>query len=115
ASHWLGAAWAAGLTACGVAGATVHRGGLGRTAWSDRACFAGLGPGEVTLVGRKVVGISQRRTRHAARFQCVALARWDPEALAALLVAPPGHARAELGGVATGVAVALDDMAAAVL
>jgi hypothetical protein len=35
-----------------------------------------------------VVGISQRRTRGWARFQCAAYLRWDPGALVALL-APP--------------------------
>jgi hypothetical protein len=48
-------------------------------------CFAGLGPGEVTRNGAKVVGISQRRTRHAARFQCAVLHRWDVEGIAALV------------------------------
>jgi hypothetical protein len=32
-----------------------------------------------------VVGISQRRTRAAARFQCAAYRRWDPEPLMRLL------------------------------
>jgi lipoate-protein ligase A len=72
ATHWLGDAWAAA-----VPGSVVHRGGLQRSALSDLVCFAGLGPGELTRGGRKVVGISQRRTRAAARFQCVAYERWD--------------------------------------
>lgn len=45
-------------------------------------CFASLGPGEVTVGARKVVGISQRRTKAAARFQSVAVARWRPDVLA---------------------------------
>jgi hypothetical protein len=56
-----------------------------RSALSDVVCFAGLGPGEVTIGGRKAVGISQRRTREAARFQCVAYERWDPAPLCAAL------------------------------
>jgi lipoate-protein ligase A len=56
-----------------------------RTEWSDLVCFAGLGPGEVTVDGLKVVGISQRRTRDAARFQCVAYETWDAGALLELL------------------------------
>jgi lipoate-protein ligase A len=102
AAHWVGAAWAEALTACGLPGATVHRDRLVRTAWSDLVCFAGLGPGEVTAGGRKVVGISQRRTRHAARFQCAALVRWDPDALVPLL-APPRPTPADLAPVAIGV------------
>lgn len=81
ATHWLGEAWAAAVGN----GAIAHHGPLVRTAWSDRVCFAGLGPGEVTIEGRKVVGISQRRTRELARFQCVTYATWDPEPLRALV------------------------------
>jgi lipoate-protein ligase A len=80
ATYWLGDAWAAAIGD----GAVVHRGGMVRTEWSDLVCFAGLGPGEVSVSGRKVVGISQRRTREAARFQCVAYERWDPQPLADL-------------------------------
>jgi lipoate-protein ligase A len=34
-------------------------------------CFAGLGPGEITFEGSKVVGMSQRRNAQGAVFQCV--------------------------------------------
>ena len=40
------------------------------TGWCPLVCFAGVGPGEVLAGGRKLVGISQRRTRAGARFQC---------------------------------------------
>lgn len=52
--------------------ASVHKGALLSGTWSPYACFAGLGPGEVSLDGRKVVGISQRRTREGALFHCAA-------------------------------------------
>jgi lipoate-protein ligase A len=103
ATWWLGEAWATALEACGVHGAAVHRGGLVRTPWSAAVCFAGLGPGEVTVDGRKVVGISQRRTRTAARFQCAVYRRWDPEALVALL-APPRPTSAAVADLAATVA-----------
>ena len=80
-TYWIGDAWASAVGADAV----VHRGPMVRTDWSDRVCFAGLGPGEVTVAGRKVVGISQRRTRAAARYQCVAYESWNPAPLAALL------------------------------
>jgi hypothetical protein len=52
----------------------------------------------VTIDGKKAVGISQRRTRVAARFQCVAYERWDPQPLvAAMGIAAP------LDAVGTGV------------
>ena len=62
---WLGDVWAAALGSLGV-DAVVHRGPLVKSRWSQQVCFAGLGSGEVTVGGRKVVGISQRRTRAAA-------------------------------------------------
>lgn len=83
-SHWLGQAWVDALSGAGFDGAW-HDGPLVRSRWSDLVCFAGLGPGEVTVGGRKVVGISQRRTREGARFQCAALLEWDPGALLDLL------------------------------
>jgi lipoate-protein ligase A len=109
AAHWLGAVWAEALAACGVA-AVVHEGAMVRTEWSGLVCFAGLGPGEVTVGGRKVVGISQRRTRSAARFQCVVLERWDPEAVAALFE-PAARPASPLGDGAAGPGVALAALA----
>jgi len=84
ATHWLGEVWADALASLGVP-ASVHRGGMEHTAWSRQICFAGVGPGEVTSGFAKLVGISQRRTRGAARFQCAALAKWDPAPLLDLL------------------------------
>ena len=55
-----------------------HNGPMVNTEWSDLICFAGLGPGELTVDAKKLVGISQRRTRNAARFQVAVLRRWDP-------------------------------------
>jgi lipoate-protein ligase A len=82
---WLGEAWARVLRDLGIDGAEVHDGPLVRRRWSDLVCFAGLGPGEVTVGGRKVVGISQRRTRAGARFQCALLLGWDPTLLLQVL------------------------------
>lgn len=85
AAWWLGERWCAAVRATTGAGA-VHRGGMVATPWSRLVCFAGLGPGEVTDgAGRKVVGISQRRTRAGARFQCAVPLAWDPVRLASLL------------------------------
>jgi lipoate---protein ligase len=72
AMYWVGETWAAALGALGVP-VVVHRGGLRHSEWSRTVCFAGLGPGEVLDAdGRKVVGVSQRRTRAGARFQSIA-------------------------------------------
>jgi lipoate-protein ligase A len=104
--HWLGEVFAGVLTGLGHDSVEVHRGPLVRSPWSAVACFAGLGPGEVTVSGRKAVGISQRRNRVGARFQCVVMGHHEPEALSALLrledqdhAALVDHLRATVTGV----------------
>jgi lipoate-protein ligase A len=82
---WLGDVWVAALEAAGLAGSQVWRGGLVRSRWSDRVCFAGLGAGEVAVDGAKVVGLSQRRTRAGAHFQCAVLIAWNPTELLAVM------------------------------
>jgi len=110
AFHWLGAVWAEVLISGGVL-ASWHDGAMRRTAWSPWVCFAGLGPGEVTVGGRKVVGLSQRRTREGALFQCCAVRRWEPSRLVDLLALSDDDRRraaADLVDVATGVGAELD-------
>lgn len=85
---WLGDVWVQTLAAVGVEGATVHHGGLCTTQWSRLVCFAGLGTGEVTIGERKVVGLSQRRTRAGALFQCAVPLVWHPVPLVAALGLP---------------------------
>jgi lipoate-protein ligase A len=89
AAHWLGRAWQSALAELGVGATDVHEGPLACGPLGRLVCFATVGAGEVTVPGadgpRKLVGISQRRTRAAARFQCAAYRRWDPEPLARLL------------------------------
>lgn len=62
----------------------VHQGPPVRSEWSAAACFAGVGSGEVLLGGRKVVGLSQRRTRHGSLFQCAAPLRLHAGVLASV-------------------------------
>jgi lipoate-protein ligase A len=111
-SWWLGETWRRALGTLGVplGDVDVHRGPLQRTEWSDRVCFAGLGAGEVSVGSRKVVGVSQRRTRHAARFQCAALLHWDPAPLIDMLALSPEERRRSLDDVsprAVGIAALL--------
>lgn len=84
---WLGRAWQGALARCGL-GAEVHAGPHEAGRWGSLVCFAGRGPGEVFSEGRKVVGLSQRRTRTCARFQTGLLRRWEPGELAALVALP---------------------------
>jgi lipoate-protein ligase A len=105
AFHWLGRAFTEALGKVGVP-ARWHGGAMRHSPWSKVVCFAGLGPGEVVDPGgRKLVGLSQRRIRASARFQCAVMLRWDPAALVALLAGPPpdGAAPEDLAGVAAGV------------
>jgi lipoate-protein ligase A len=102
---WLGDAWAAALERVGAPAPHVHRDRAQKTTWSDRVCFAGIGPGEVSVGGHKVVGISQRRTRAGARMTSVAMLRWDPARLLSLLALSDDERRraaAELGPRAEG-------------
>ena len=89
---WLGEVWVRALADVGIDGAQVHRGKLLNDAWGELVCFAGVGPGEVTLsaMGSKVVGISQRRTRDYASFQCTVFHEWAPERFSPLLRNLPG-------------------------
>ncbi len=73
---WLGEAVSRAMASLGVE-TSVHHGPLVQNNWSRRVCFAGLGPGELTVGGRKVVGMSQRRTRDWARFQVAVLRSWN--------------------------------------
>ncbi len=101
---WVGQLWQHALGDLGMtsdvnrpgsAGGVVNNGNAGEAQWSRQICFAGLGSGEVVQGERKVVGVSQRRTRAAARFQSVCHLRWRPELVAAL-VAPPRPLAADI-------------------
>ena len=88
AARFAGEIWIAALAGIlGPASADLraHVGPLQSTRWSSRLCFCGLGPGEVTLGGRKLVGLSQRRDRRGAWFFTMAHLQFDPVGLAALV------------------------------
>lgn len=82
---WLGRVWVRALALLGV-DASVYRDRLAGDDLGSLICFASLGPGEVVdQAGAKLVGISQRRTRSTARFQCTVLTAWDPRRVLDLL------------------------------
>ena len=85
---WVGEFWRA-MLAGSEPRAAVYRGRMQRTRWSTDVCFAGTGPGEVLVDTAKLVGISQRRTREAARFQTMVHLRWRPEVVASLVADKP--------------------------
>lgn len=76
--RWVGDAFASVLGPALADGMPVVHDGNFRAGVLARAyCFAGLAPGEVTVGGAKLVGISQRRGRNGARMQCVVYHRID--------------------------------------
>lgn len=91
AAAWAGTCWRDALAALwpALAGVMrVHTGPMVHTPWSRLVCFDGTGPGEVMVGERKLVGLSQRRTRHAARFQAMCTARPDQDRLVRVLARP---------------------------
>jgi lipoate-protein ligase A len=98
---WFGHAWADAISALSKGAAdTPSVVAPGRAGPRDRLsrllCFAATGPGEVTLGGRKVVGISQRRDRKGAWFHSMALLRPAPTELVDCLLLRPEEKEAAL-------------------
>jgi lipoate-protein ligase A len=91
---WFGQVWAEAISALiapaegdggrGVV-TVIQPGTAPPTPWSRMLCFGGLGAGEVTLDGRKVVGISQKRDRSGSWLHSMALLRATSEDLGACL------------------------------
>ncbi len=107
AAAWVAAWWRESLSRSGLNGLDAHAGRSQPGDLGDLVCFAGRGPGEVFSSGRKVVGLSQWRSREGSLFSSCAYAVWDPAPLVQLLdVDEPGRARLvrELGPVAVGLA-----------
>jgi lipoate-protein ligase A len=115
---WLGEVWARALSEVlpptTASRLSVHRGRSVPSEWSRHVCFAGVGPGEVLDGRSKLVGVSQRRTRLHARFQCALHRRWQPELIAALLRAP-GPRASDLFDVVATVDVDVDDLVGALV
>ena len=80
AARWVGELWSAVIEPFVSGPISVHFGRLEADRWGRLVCFAGTGPGEVFASGLKVVGVSQRRSRHRARIQTTARLRHRPSA-----------------------------------
>ncbi len=108
AFDWLGRAWGTALTSLGLTDVEVQGPRPGAcTRWSSLVCFGGVAAGEVTVDGRKVVGLAQRRDRHGALFHGACVVRWESTALlGALALDGDGRssAAADLAVAAGGVA-----------
>ena len=103
---FLGSAWcealADSLPGAGASLSVASGRSAPATTWSKVLCFAGLGAGEVSVEGRKVVGISQRRDRLGAWFHSMALLDLDPIELPSLLDLDPGDRAEAAGALASG-------------
>ena len=77
AARWVGELWSGVIDPYVAGSASVHSGRLAADRWGRLVCFAGTGPGEIFVERLKVVGVSQRRSRHRARIQTTARLR-DP-------------------------------------
>lgn len=98
AFDWLGCRVAAAFASLGIS-ASTYSGPYEAGPSDGQMCFASLGPGEVTVRGRKLVGMSQRRTREGSRFQCVWYERFSLGPLVSLL---DDRTAAQVGDRATG-------------
>ncbi len=90
APRWVGEWWRSAVavaTGIGPDELTVHHGPSVVARWSPLICFAGVGPGEVTVGpgGKKVVGLAQWRSRQGALVHGGAYGHWDPRALVDVL------------------------------
>lgn len=74
---WLGQAFVDALSPWVDASVRTERFDAG--ADGKVVCFASSAPGEVFVGNEKLVGISQRRGRWGARYQCVIYRAWSPE------------------------------------
>jgi len=105
ASWWLGDVWVQTLQSLGMNNMSVYRHSLSSDAWGDLLCFAGIGPGEVVQQHEetvsKVVGMSQRRTRDSARFQCTIYTKWNPHDVEMYVRNTPGNLNEIVHRVAT--------------
>ena len=78
ASIWIGRIWDDALKRLDVE-CFLFDENFSRTEASDLICFIGRAPGELFIGNRKILGISQRRSKFGTRFQCALIINWKPE------------------------------------
>ncbi len=77
-SIWMGGVWKEALGSLGV-DSHMHDRPFVKDLLAELVCFGGRAPGELLIGGKKILGISQRRTRKGVRFQCALALGWRPE------------------------------------
>ena len=88
---WLGDLFVAALSSW--VQAQVYRDSFSTGVDGRVVCFASSSPGEVFVGTDKLVGISQRRSRDGARFQCVLYRQWQPTEWSHVLASPDVRSR----------------------
>ena len=88
---WLGDLFVAALSSW--VQAQVYRDSFSTGVDGRVVCFASSSPGEVFVGTDKLVGISQRRSRDGARFQCVLYRQWQPTLWSHVLASPDVRSR----------------------
>jgi lipoate---protein ligase len=109
APAWAGSWWSAALRAVGLGHCHVHEGRSIPGTHGNLVCFAGRGPGEVFAGDRKVVGLSQWRSRQGTLFMMCAYRRWQPGPMLELLTLPAA-AHVLLSRVLPDVAVGVEEL-----
>ena len=96
---WLGECFVAALSPW--VHAEVYRDSFSTEIDGRVVCFASSSPGEVFVGQNKLVGISQRRGRDGARFQCVLYRQWKPGEWSSILASVDVQSRVPEIAVAT--------------
>ena len=78
ASIWMGKVWKGALGSLGI-DARIHDRPFVKDSLAELVCFGGRAPGELLIGRKKILGISQRRTKKGVRFQCALALGWRPE------------------------------------
>ena len=88
ASIWIGGIWRDALKRLDIE-CFLFDEKFVRSEASDLICFVGRAPGELFVDDRKILGISQRRSKFGTRFQCALIINWEPEHMIAAYSSAP--------------------------
>tara|TARA_B100001250_G_scaffold362589_1_gene341382 strand:+ start:154 stop:846 length:693 start_codon:yes stop_codon:yes gene_type:complete len=88
ASIWIGGIWRNALKRLDIE-CFLFDEKFSRSEASDLICFLGRAPGELFIDNRKILGISQRRSKFGTRFQCALIINWKPEHMVAAYSGAP--------------------------
>ena len=88
ASMWIGKIWHDALKRLNIECSLFDQ-KFSRSEASDLICFISRAAGELFVANRKILGISQRRSKFGTRFQCALIINWKPEQMIAAYRSSP--------------------------